>query len=413
MLHEDHQSFLGFVALGMAAAYLALGTLLRKRLPADARALFGAIAMAVAFLTLAVPLHLRAHGLTLAWAVEGPVLLYLGYRFRYRPVRGLGAAVLVLSIVRLFAAHWPLHSGPFVPFANPQFVSAIAVPLSMAAFGLIHHRFRAGETAFDRVPKLFAVLGGGLLALIVLHAEIGDWLANHSGGYVAGCAVTVLWVAGAMLYLLGGAKAQSIASWGAGILPLSVAAILGARLFGRSPGYAHLLFLNLRFVSCLTAVAAMLGCAVVARRSPMGTQIDRQTIPAALFWSGTVGLLALLSAEVYCYCDSTRSGQMGISLVWGLYAVSMLFVGFWRRRRPLRLFALGLFALSALKLVVVDMTHVQEIYRVVSFLGLGLLMVCASYLYHKLEKRLLAAGEEPTPGRTAAPREAAGKGEAG
>jgi uncharacterized membrane protein len=56
--------------------------------------------------------------------------------------------------------------------------------------------------------------------------------------------------------------------------------------------------------------------------------------------------------------------------------------------RSLRLAALGLFGLTALKLVLVDMAEVQEVYRIVSFLVLGVLMIGASYLYHRVEKRL-------------------------
>jgi uncharacterized membrane protein len=61
----------------------------------------------------------------------------------------------------------------------------------------------------------------------------------------------------------------------------------------------------------------------------------------------------------------------------------------------LRLAGLGLFALSAGKLVLVDLTGVQDIFRIVSFVALGLLMVAASYLYHCLERRLLALGPAP------------------
>jgi uncharacterized membrane protein len=38
--------------------------------------------------------------------------------------------------------------------------------------------------------------------------------------------------------------------------------------------------------------------------------------------------------------------------------------------------------------VLVDMAKVHEVYRIVSFLVLGVLMIGASYLYHRVEKRL-------------------------
>jgi len=79
---------------------------------------------------------------------------------------------------------------------------------------------------------------------------------------------------------------------------------------------------------------------------------------------------------------------MSLSLLWSLYAIAALFIGFWQRIRVLRLAALGLFGLTVLKVVLGDMAQVEEVYRIVSFIGLGLLMIGASYLYHRVEKKL-------------------------
>jgi len=98
---------------------------------------------------------------------------------------------------------------------------------------------------------------------------------------------------------------------------------------------------------------------------------------------------------------------MSISLVWSLYAVTLLLIGFWKRSRALRLGGLALFGMAALKLTLVDLSYLKDIYRIVSFLVLGLLMLAASYLYHKLEKRLTDHSKSedlpPAPPATAAP----------
>ena len=110
---------MGFVCLGMAAAYLVLGVLIRKRLPSDGKALFGAITLTVTFLTLAVPMQLR-QGIMLAWVAEGPVLAFFAYRFRYMPLRVLAFLVLVVGVGRLLGA---LAAALRVvcPFANKEF----------------------------------------------------------------------------------------------------------------------------------------------------------------------------------------------------------------------------------------------------------------------------------------------------
>ncbi len=404
MLHEEHASALGFVALGLAAAYVGLGALLRRRIPSDARSLFAAVALATVFLTLAVPLHLRAHGITLAWAVEGPVLLYLGYRFRYGPVRGFGAAVLVVAVVRLFAAHWPPHHDLFVPFANRHFLSAMAAPVAMAVYAVIHRVQREHAGLFDRFCQFAAGLGAGVLGLIVLHGELGSWLDNEYNEYVSASGLTLLWTAGAAAYLAAGVRVKSVWPWLAGTLLMPIALVLGLVAYVEGGRGDALLFAHLGFVACLALVLTVFTYAVVSRRTAVGGESARRVLPPCYRWCGILLLLGLLSMEVYRFCDNSRSGQMGITLVWGLYAIGLLAVGFWRRHRPFRLFALGLFGLAALKLVLIDMTHVEDIFRVISFMGLGLLMIGASYLYHRLEKHFFggeATSEEP-PGAAAA-----------
>jgi hypothetical protein len=40
------------------------------------------------------------------------------------------------------------------------------------------------------------------------------------------------------------------------------------------------------------------------------------------------------------------------------------------------------------------MAMVEQIYRVISFVALGLIMILASFLYHRLEKRLQQSSGE-------------------
>lgn len=109
--------------------------------------------------------------------------------------------------------------------------------------------------------------------------------------------------------------------------------------------------------------------------------------------------LVLLSIEVYSYCwenipDWRRArwaAYMALSVIWGVYALAALGTGFWLRLKELRIAALVLLAVVAAKVLLLDMAQVQQIYRIVSFVVVGLMMISASYLYHRLEQRLAEA----------------------
>ena len=111
-------------------------------------------------------------------------------------------------------------------------------------------------------------------------------------------------------------------------------------------------------------------------------------------------LFGLLSAEPYLHSLRNAhdpdagwwSAQMWLTIVWSIFATGVLALGFWRKHRGVRFAALGLYAVTALKLVLVDMAQLEEVYRIVSFFVMGVLMIAASYLYHKVEKQLMARG---------------------
>jgi uncharacterized membrane protein len=99
-----------------------------------------------------------------------------------------------------------------------------------------------------------------------------------------------------------------------------------------------------------------------------------------------------------------RTKQVVLSIVWSVYALACVAAGFAMRVAGLRYFGLALFALTVGKVMLVDLNAVRTGYRILSFLGLGLLLLGTSVLYGKLSPILLrgdddddAPPEEPEP----------------
>jgi uncharacterized membrane protein len=66
-----------------------------------------------------------------------------------------------------------------------------------------------------------------------------------------------------------------------------------------------------------------------------------------------------------------------------LFGAILLAVGFWRRSAFLRWQALLLIAVSIGKVFLVDMSELSQGYRILSFLGLGVLLLGVSYVYQR------------------------------
>ena len=121
---------LGAAAVALAAVHLVVGLASRTR--GDLLRARVTLALAVSFLTIAIPVQLGLHGTTLAWAVEALVLLWLGVQQGSPLTRGFGYGVLLLAVGRLLVRHLPLHAHAFVPVLNPELGIWLAVVASLA-----------------------------------------------------------------------------------------------------------------------------------------------------------------------------------------------------------------------------------------------------------------------------------------
>jgi uncharacterized membrane protein len=223
VLERPQPRALGLASLGLAAFYLAIGlAALRERRDdqAQARVVLG---LAAAFLTLAIPVQLGLHGITLAWTLEGVLLLGLGVRFSSRLARLGGYGVLSLAVLRLFARHLPLHDGMFRPFANPAFGTWLAVIVALAVAVRLARKVRVGDTSLDGALRVLTGMGSVILLFGLLTAETqatfaqraslargaGDAAAAEAAALAGGLAVSVLWTAFATGLLAAGLGLRS------------------------------------------------------------------------------------------------------------------------------------------------------------------------------------------------------------
>lgn len=105
--------------------------------------------------------------------------------------------------------------------------------------------------------------------------------------------------------------------------------------------------------------------------------------------------LFVLSLDVYQYLrslehrselalDWRRVAQMSVSAVWTLFASALLAAGFMARLGVLRWSSLAIFALTVLKVFMVDMAGLDQIYRIVAFLLLAVVLGAATWAYNRL-----------------------------
>ena len=83
-----------------------------------------------------------------------------------------------------------------------------------------------------------------------------------------------------------------------------------------------------------------------------------------------------------------------LSVGYALYGFGLLAVGMRRRRAMLRWLALAILASTIVKVFLYDLSKLEAIWRILSFVGLGLLLLGGSLLYHKYRHILFPPQED-------------------
>jgi uncharacterized membrane protein len=368
------QPALGVFAVALACGYGVAGALVRRR-RSDDRLALALVGLAIAAATVAVPLLLRDRAVTLAWATEALALLAMARAPRDAVVRIAALGALALAAGHAAIARWttvfPDHG-----------VAALAAVVGAAwAFAAVHHARREHHEPRERWLTPAAALGGAALALVAAHVELQRGLAAAD----ARNAGPALWAAGSLLLVALGGRAR------AGLVAAAVAATLAGALAAHAyASAAPVLALgwNARFGSTLLALVAI--GAVAA-----GFGRHRDPARARIAWAVAIlGLCAAVGSEVYGHYGALDAGRAArradgaLSIAWSALAALLLTAGFVTARRGIRLAGLGLLGVVSAKLVLVDLAEASPLQRVLSFVAIGVVMIGASYAYHRLEQRL-------------------------
>jgi uncharacterized membrane protein len=114
--------------------------------------------------------------------------------------------------------------------------------------------------------------------------------------------------------------------------------------------------------------------------------------------AGAVALLYLASGLVVtpfaggqavdgALLDAQQQGQLVLSVFWALVGLGALVAGLRRDERPLRIGALALLSLTIAKVFLLDLATLTSVYRVGSFVGLGLLLLVSAFTWQRLRPR--------------------------
>jgi len=160
-----------------------------------------------------------------------------------------------------------------------------------------------------------------------------------------------------------------------------------------------------------TAVAVAAG----ARYLPLDERVR-----SALLLAAGVGLVYLASVLLVDFFQGRVGGptaleelqkqaQVSVSILWGLIGMAVFLAGIVSWRQGIREGGLGLLGLATAKVFLFDLSYLDVAYRVLSLIGLGLLLLVGAYAYQSLRPRRPSTDEGTDDAAAEAPADVPGE----
>ena len=357
----------------------------------------------------------KALTLTALWTLYGAGTLFVGVTRRLKPLRFLGLVLLAGATVKVLVVDLRYYDASWHTLILNQTFLAFALIVAALAFAawLYLRRLEPGDEEREIVLPLMIGLANAL-AIVALSAEVWGHFAriksDLNGGEIDRIentkqfVLSALWtIYGAVTLFIGIKRGRRALRIGALLLLLlTTVKVLMVDLSYYDADW-HTLVINQTFAAFALLVFVFAFSASSFSHSEFVDDDERTSLAPVLIAGANILALIALSAEALgYYAVKIRAGdvtagalidlhlaqRLSLSLVWAVYGGVMLAIGMNRRSKLLRIMALALLGLTILKVFLFDLSSLDRLYRIISFIVLGAILLAVSFLYQRYRRRI-------------------------
>lgn len=421
--HGSGNYLLGAFTLMNALVHFVVSAGIYQKKLADRNLIYLTSGLMLVFITLAFPVQFNGNWVTLLWAGEAAVLFRIG-RIRkmifYEQLAVVLMGLTFFSLLHDWSMAYTVYDPAIpetriFPLFNIQFLSSLLVIIAFGFVIWLNLNREPGTRAMPLAIRSYFIPALAVLTVYgAFQVEIATFWSQlqadavvaqtDTGEQAPGSGVIselekykVLWIINFTLLfvaLLSLANIQKFKNQAFGLLNL------GLSLFIVIIFLVHGLYLlsELREAYLaggmsayyLKGVFRYLSYPLVAFILVTGYQQVRQVRGYKLvvvfdLWLYTT-ILWIASSELIHWMDiiaSVQSYKLGLSILWGMYALLLIVLGIWKQKKHLRIGAILLFMVTLVKLFFFDISHLDTIARTVVFVLLGIVLLVISFLYNK------------------------------
>ena len=419
-LNNYHPELKGLFTAGLAVLNLVLAWFLYKKFSLDKVAVYMLIGITLTFITLAIPIQFEGNFITLFWAAEAVLLMWLAkkstiksYRFASVIVHGLAIISLGIDWVQKYNDEAVLNI-----VLNPIFGTGLFVVASLfAVFFLLKNetlRLPFFETEFNAVNyRKFTFIGGIILLYIVGMLEVSFQSVYYIDNWDSALAIPVtyhLLFTAVIAFILFRRKKQynlEIANIIACVNIVLFAFVFLSLPFLENRAYVdgtsvYRIAFNLHYVM----LAITVFFSVIVYKSNKEKPVFGVFNNKIFIWVAAFVLVLIASKEVLLHglklltepvLSQDVSSYKQISLatqkviktafpvLWGILAFIFLIFGIKKQIKSIRIIALVLLGITIVKLFTYDINNISETGKIVAFILLGVLILIISFVYQKIK----------------------------
>ena len=413
----NNGAYQGIYTTALGVLNLSLAWYLFKKKKGDKNLLYLLIGLTLTFISLAAPVQLHGHTITLFWSAECVLLYWLHQRSRIQVFKYSSVIVLLLMTISLLM-DWAIaneKSMTYLPIIFSNWLGAVTNIMAIVSLGLYAILLRKatnGDEYIFGLKNSIATAGMAVAATAVFYSTC---IFAVNLGFITQQSfdlpnayhqlITYLFIA---LILLAITHFKIIK---APNLPI-VLILAGFLFYLFSNGYTNNLMLGIseNKYAAAHAISHWLSAVMLLHLLHRLIKIFRSPTTAlgnGFAWLINVLLLIFFSIECkYLYVAvlahpssielfTAQYLKAGLTIVWALFSFTIMWLGMKYRYKTIRIISLSIFSLALLKLFLFDIRNISEGGKIAAFIMLGVLLLVISFMYQRL-KKIIIDNEEKT-----------------
>ena len=419
--NNGREELKGLFAVLLGAFNFMFAYYIHKKQSGDTNLLYLLIALVFTFITLAIPLQMEGNYITLFWALESVLLLWLGQKSGFKIMKIGSVIVLSLMLISIMMdwdnnyALWNYNSEDYVKeFAiifNKMFITTLVSVASLIITSFLLRKEKDKSIWFIPVKAYqFGVVGISLIVFFTggfleVKYQAFHYFVNIDSQNMTIVAYVSLFVLGLIMYASKQKKKEitliSMLLSGVFILYFFIALsnIYAGSIYAIIQGDEILVtaLLIIRWLSILSVYGISILLFRLSKRMNSEVSFDFPKFAVVFMVFTFIYLLSADLDNIAVLIANSKSvlvhtQKTGYAIIWGLSSFVLMIIGMKRKNKTVRILSLALFAITLIKLFVYDIAEISKGGKIIAFILLGVLLLVISFMYQKV--KLLVADDD-------------------